>query len=332
MNFLNSKYPFNSPLTFLSLTLLANCIGGFVFANSAQAQSFTLDFGSAATGFNSGNVTLGDSLDANLLDGAGQTIGGTPFSTSDGNIGNIFNPIGINITSSTNTVGLFNSVCTPFAPSGAVNNSAPSGAPICEPGGGNNGDDDLATGNITNSSGGQLFNTTPQGNLLIIEEGAGDGVPDDNGSGTLTLDFTQGSVLENVNLESITFVDDVRATVTVNFDDMTSESTVIDFRIPFDPGNNQTPVTSGVGTLENSAEFVDGENAVGVIGGFDQMKNVDSLAIAFNSSGGIGEIAFSDFQPVPFEFSPGLGLLLSGLGFLGLKISKGKKSANKLEL
>ncbi len=325
MNFLNSKYLFKSPLSILSLSLLANCIGGFVFANSAQAQSFTLDFGDAATGFDgSGNVTLGDSLDANLLDGAGQTIGGTPFSTTTGNVGNIFDPIGITITSG-NTVGLFNSVCTPFSPSGAVNNSAPSGAPICEPGGNNNGDDDLATGNITNSSGGQLFNTTPQGNLLIVEEGAGNGVPDDRGSGTLNLSFAQGSVLENVVLDSITFVDDVRATVTVNFTDMTSESTVIDFR-------NANPITSGVGTLENGAEFVAGDNAVGVIGGFDDMRNVDNLSIAFSSSGGIGEFAFSEFTPVPFEFSPGLGLLLSGVGLFGLKIAKRKKSANKLEL
>ncbi len=35
---------------------------------------------------------------------------------------------------------------------------------------------------------------------------------------------------------------------------------------------------------------------------------------------------------VPFEFSPGLGLLVSGAGLFGLKIAKRKKSANKLEL
>lgn len=319
MSFFNSKYPLNSPLAFLSLTFFLNCIGGFFITNSAQA--FTLDFSNPAVIEADGTRTIntGVSLDPNVLDGAGQNIdlgdgnGLTTFSTTSGaggssNVADLFSPIGIDITfTEADGVGLFNSLC-----------DSP-GQVACETGANNNGDPDLATG--------PAFGTTPQGNLIINEENAGDSAPDDFASGgDLILTFDQGGLLNNVLLESITFVDDVEAEITVNFTDSTSQVIEIDFT------TNTNPVIGG--TLLNPTEFEAGNNALGIVGGFTQ-SNVADIEIDFAASGGIGEFTFAEFTGtdvvVPFEFSPGLGLLLSGVGFLGLKFAKRKKLAPKLE-
>ena len=63
------------------------------------------------------------------------------------------------------------------------------------------------------------------------------------------------------------------------------------------------------------------------------IANVTSSAYPLSNSGvvqgelGLDPVAlnFGLVQEVPFEFSPGVGLLLSGVGFLGLKVAKGKK-------
>ncbi|WP_439655359.1 PFE-CTERM domain-containing protein [Waterburya agarophytonicola] len=53
----------------------------------------------------------------------------------------------------------------------------------------------------------------------------------------------------------------------------------------------------------------------------------------FVGSGGFGAFAFSEFKgtqvQVPFEFSPTLGLLLSGVGFWGINYLKRKRIFDK---
>ena len=311
MNLYSPKNLFNSPLTVLSLTFLVNCIGGLVTADSAQA--FTLDFSNPAV-FDAngiGVIDTGVSLDPDLLDGAGQSIdlndgnGATTFGTTaaggNSNVADLFAPIGIDITfSEADGVGLFNSLC-----------DSP-GQLQCSFGGGL-GDPDLATG--------PAFGTTPRDNLLINEENSGNGVPDDFGSGgDLAIIFDQGGAVNNVLIESITIVDDVEAEITVNFTDSTTQVIDIDFT------SSTNPVTGA--TLLNPNEFNAGNNAVGVVGGFTQ-TNVASIDVDFNTSGGLGEITFAQFTGsnvnVPFEFSPGLGLMLSGFAFVGLKIKNRRK-------
>ena len=315
MNLYSPKSLFKSPLTFLSLAFLVNCIGDLVIADSAQA--FTLDFNNPAvidpnTGY--AIIDTGVDLDPSLLDGAGQSVdlndgnGPTTFSTTAGSratstVSDLFALLGIDITASgagADGVGLFNSECNTR------------GNPNCVIS--RNGDNDLQTGTGRPA-------TPLKGNLLINEENAGDGVPDDfEGDGDLVFTFDQGGAVNNVILESITFVDDVEAEITVTFTDSTNQVIGIDFT------SNTNPVAGG--TLLNPGTFQAGDNAVGVIGGFTQ-NNVADINIDFAGNGGIAKVTFATFTGdsihVPFEFSPGLGLILSGFAFAGLKIKNRRK-------
>ena len=72
-------------------------------------------------------------------------------------------------------------------------------------------------------------------------------------------------------------------------------------------------------------------------------NDVSEFKVAYEVIGGnstrnfyfAGDIVFNEttqivaFQPVPFEFSPGLGLLMSGGGLLGIHCLKKKKPAIK---
>ena len=322
MNIFRNKYRINSPLTFVSLTFLLNCAGGFLTTNSAQA--FTLDFSNPAVIETDGTRTINtnENLNPSLLDGAGQSIDldltdsnpATTFSTTSGNVGELFSPIGIDLSFTGGGgagPGLFDSNC---------GNGI---GPACT-----GGDPDLGTGGN--------FGTTPQGNLIINEENVGDSDPDDEGGGgLLTLDFDQvspsnpGGILNNVLIDSISIVDNTIAAITINFVDGGTEVVDIDFELNANPHIVPNGASNAMLSLTPSNG---GDNAVGVVSGFAQ-DNVDSISINFSTSGGIGDFTFAEFTgtdvAVPFEFSSGLGLLLSGVGFLGLKVARRKKLAKK---
>ena len=267
------------------LPVIALLIGGsFWFNIPTMAAQLTLDFETAPDG---------TSLDANALDSSGgQDIDGTTYSTSLGNVGDIWSSLGITITTSTDTVGLFNSNCNAGVSNDGYINSCTGGDP------------DLATGDGTNTTDNIIFDTDPQGNLLIIEEGTGDGDPDDRGQGgVITFDFD--SSVTSVKLGSITVVDDVSAGGGITVEYVTRGSIKTNFESNLQNNDLRTYT------------FLDEE--------------INSFEVDFNTaSGGIGAIVFADYQQVPFEFSPGWGLLISGGGLLGIRYLKKKRALGKL--
>ncbi|HHP7231474.1 MAG TPA: hypothetical protein ACFCUY_11530 [Xenococcaceae cyanobacterium] len=315
---------------------------------SQSAQAFTIDFKNPAVITSDGTRTINTSveLDAIALDSAGgQSIdldlsdgnGAQTYSTTLNNIGDLWNPIGLDITIQNNkTLGLFNSECVP---AGGSNSAAAPANIACDIAGTGDGDPDLATGNGVNPNGNDPdvnFNTTPQGNLLIAEENVGNGIPDDGIDGDIIVTFDQ-NILSQVRLESVTIVDDAEGDIIVTFTDNSTQT------IEFNSQTAGSPIIGTEGTLLNPNngdqtvdldEYVAGENALAIIGGFTQ-QDVAELEIDFLGSGGFGAFAFSKFAgpqvDVPFEFSPGLGLLLSGGGLLGIRYFKQRKQNKQLE-
>ena len=60
------------------------------------------------------------------------------------------------------------------------------------------------------------------------------------------------------------------------------------------------------------------------------------MTINFDGSGGFGAFTFNEFSGdglnVPFEFSPTIGLLLSGSGLLGMRFLKQRRQSKKLKM
>ena len=288
-------------------------------AIASPSLAFSIDFQKAP------DITLGGTavadvydLDAYDIDSAGgQTINysngtSSTFSTTTNNVGSIWNPLGVNITHSGN-LGLFQSNCKPNGGNGSATSGGTNYTDLCNINN-NDGDPDLATGygNYGTSPNDESYATNPRGNLLILEESTGDSIPDDKGgNGNLIEVAFDNGVLDDVELESVTIVDDASGHITVTFRDASTETILFD-----------NSVTSGsiYDNITNTTEYVAGENAVAVYGGFTQGKDVEKFRISFDGSGGFGAFAFSEFSgetvEVPFEFSPSLGLIFS-LGMFG---------------
>jgi hypothetical protein len=280
--------------------------GAFLAAPAAQAATFDLDFNT--TGFNGS----GSALDPHDLDGSGQEIDGTSYSTSIGNIGSIWSNLGLNIfgygnnyignediSALDNTLGLFNSNCT-FGHSGrgVLDKSR------CEQRlrNANNqwttyGDNDLATG-ITTAHDGTSVNvlgvvpngvTSPPnlGNLLIFEENKGNFAPDDTASGgTFVFKFDDD---KNYLVESISVVDDAKVKIKYYYKD-------------------GTPATT------EEAGNVPGENDITFFSGAQQ-RAISKIAVQFENSGGIGGIRLKEIEeiiPTIPEPTAGLGLVAFG--------------------
>ena len=263
-------------------------------AGPAQAAGLTLDFQTAPDG------TV---LDPIALDGSGQAIGGQTFSTSLGNVGQLFNTNGISITATPNassaTLGLFNSNCVP---TGGFNSA---GTTPCGTSN-RNGDNDLATGIGFNPNGerdgtdgivdGINFNTAPQGNLLIFEENAGNGTPDDSGrGGTFSFSFDR-SFVQRAFLQEVVLVDDVSGNVELFFTDNTSQ------RVEFE------------GLLENEV--------ITIGAGIFQQQDLVSFDVNFDGSGGLSALVFSEFADLNTG-SNNTGAVPEGETVLGLVAAAG---------
>lgn len=236
---------------FLPTLATSLCLVLGAIAAPAQASGFTLDFETDANG---------NALDALKLD---DKTGQNGFSTKAGNIGDIWNSIGIDITveGSGAPLGLFDSECLANGGTSANGFTRPCNL------NGRKGDPDLATGE--GSYGKVSYNTTPQGNLLILEENAGDGTPDDTGrGGTIKFNFDLDNILSSVKLDKIGTVDDAKGSILVNFLDGTSYSEKIQL------------------TEENELAFFT----------VDQTKAIKDFSVTFDGSGGITGIVFAEFQ------------------------------------
>jgi len=150
------------------------------------------------------------------------------------------------------------------------------------------GDPDLATGK--GNYGSVSYDTPSQGVLLIIEENAGNGIPDDLGNGgKIRINFDR-SILSSVKIGEITLVDDVRGSILVTYNDGTSN---------FNPTFNLTE-----------------ENELSTYNPTD--GQVDYLEVDFSGrSGAIGSVFFTEFNTVAVEVSEPSKILLS-LFSLGL--------------
>lgn len=331
MNNLYFKYLKNFAL--VSVIPTASGVVTFSLTTIRPVQAFSIDFRNPGVIQSDGTRTINSSVELNAidLDGSGQNIDldlsdSTPaatYSTAANNIIDLWTPLGIDITIN-GTLGLFNSECIP----GGGSNSAAAPANIPCNIGGSNGDPDLATGNGSYTNGMNVinFNTTPQGNLLIREENPGNSIPDDASNGDILINFNQ-SILSQVRLESVTIVDDAEGNIIVTFTDNSQET--ISFNSSL---TNPITGTNGNALLLNPSEFSAGENALARIGGFTQ-NDVASLKIDFVGSGGFGAFDFIEFSgsdvKVPLEFSPSLGLLLSGASLFGVNYFRNKRALSR---
>ena len=227
-----------------------------------SAQGFLLDFNNDPQGNPIDAIAIDSESDANRID-----------------VGSLFNSLGIDIsTSGTNApLGVFNSNCLPFNNDGTPGTSNNGFTQPCNINGGT-GDPDLATGqgsynNIT-------FDTEPQGNLLILEENPGNGIPDDIGSGgSIIFDFDR-SILSRVIVGDITFVDDAAGNVEINFLDGGT-----DVIVPFD--------------LEEENQLFSISEIFNVNNLFN--REVNNITINFDGSGGLASLFFTEFEFAPIE-------------------------------
>lgn len=257
-------------------------------APAAQAATFDLDFNWSGLVVDGDTSTAGKALDANKIDGAGnkgyQWANGEKRSTTSGNIGDIWEDYGVTITglnksetqANSSPLGLFNSNCTPsggtsangFKASCAKSNSW--------------GDNDLATGqgSYKNIS----YDTQAQGNLLIFEENAGDGVADDTGKGGTFLFDIAGD--KNWTVEEIGILDDAKGQITYTYRDGSQSSEDIDIH------------------GENELQFFTAA----------QEKAIAKIAVRFDGSGGITGVRFKDIEEATHVPEPVavLGLMVFG--------------------
>lgn len=269
--------------------------GAVLIAPTAQAATFTLDFGS--TGFDG----AGEALNPHDLDDSdGQLLMDGTYGTSTGaSIGTIWSDLGITITGydndyidnpaassmNANPLGLFKSDCI----IGTANNAANTTKCQKKIGGKTFGDNDLATG-VT----GDVFgipwtsSTTPNlGNLLIFEENPGNSAPDDTASGgTFVFDFDP---TKNWAVESISVVDDADVTIKYFYKDGTPATTE---EMGTVPGDNDITFFTGA-----------------------QSRAISKIAVQFENSGGIGGIRLKEIEeviPTIPEPTAGLGLIAFG--------------------
>ena len=285
----------------------------------------TLDFSEAKVENQSGTtpltIPINDSTDASsasTLDDEGININGTTYSTTNSNIGDLFKGFGVTISVTPNTsgepLGLFNSNCKP---QGETNNLG-NGDRAAESCGSSSsiGDPDLATGSFSYDS--ITHDTEPQGNLLIIEETGngnqgevGDGRPDDSGAGgTITFTFDDNIIAK---FQDLVFVDDVSGSVDLNFRDGSAFQT-----------NNFEVVDSG--DSNNTAEN-EVRNLTDLVSPVNQEKDLESIDINFDGSGGVSAVVFSEYRQVPFEAETSFGVLIAA-GYGLYRYYKHKKVAS----
>jgi len=269
---------------------------------------FTLDFDTAPDGtdlVNSSSSTNGDGLGAQELDGSsGRSIDidgdGTneTVSTSDGNVGDIWQDFGVTITTNGSAIGLFNIICD----NGTLNASLNS--PTCDDpqsSGFDQSDPDLA---VTSSE-------ADFSNIIITEENIGNSFPDDKGNGsTITFSF-DSSVVQTVILEDIIFADDASGTITLNNGNTEVQSLGFDFLNPTKLENQLNNLTDGL-TDENSTIS---DNP---ITGFE---------VKLNQSGGVNAVVFQEYRQVPFEAETSFGVLIAA-GYGLYRYYKHKKVAS----
>lgn len=182
------------------LIILISLILTMTFALKAKAETFNFNFESDPDG----NYLDPFTLDKNT-DKTGKIVG------------EIWRSQGV-IISTKNTdrpVGLFQSNCVPENGKSLTATEVP-----CKQGEfGSNG---LATGQgeyLLDKMGDWNFQTEPQGNILIIEENPGNGIPQDSpGGGTIRFDFDR-TVLSSVVANRIGIVDNAKGTIKVKFMD-----------------------------------------------------------------------------------------------------------------
>lgn len=263
--------------------------GAFLAAPAAQAATYyDLDFNrTLLTKEVDGIITeRGDALNAYLLDGAGQY----GYSTTSGNIGNIWAGEGVYITTDytnggNDPLGLFNSNCnTSYGNITSANSTACASNR-------NNGDRDLATGQ--GSYGNVSYNTESQGNLLIFEEHAGRKGPDDNAKGgTITFDVTG----KGWTLDEIGFVDDIKnGLITYTFFDDSTETDTIK---------------------------IDEENGLKFFAPA-QVKEIKTVAVKYHGSGAISGLRFKELEPViPTIPEPTAALGLIAFGTVATRLKR----------
>ena len=274
-----SKYA----LTLGVMTLL----GGSAALNApaAQAASFDLDFNWSGLVVDGDTSSAGKALDANKIDGRGMRVNGERRKTTKGNIGTIWEDYGVTITglnksgteANSASLGLFNSNCTPKG------GSSTSGFTVSCAESNSLGDNDLATGvgSYKNIS----YNTEAQGNLLIFEENAGNGVADDTaGGGTFVFDIADD---KHWTVEQIGVLDDAKGEITYTYRDGSQSAEDIEIH------------------GENELQFFTAA----------QQKEIASIAVKFNGSGGITGLRFKELEekvPTVPEPSGVAGLMIFG--------------------
>jgi hypothetical protein len=313
--------------------------GTILMAPAAQAATyFNLDFEKAP-----------DNTDLNsfLLDSSsGQTIDGVTYGTKSSftSVGQIWSDLGIEIfgydndyvddvlnNRSTNTgnrtLGLFQSNCLPS------NNGEYDGAdgvsaqgfttPCANVNSGGAGDNDLATGTYYDEDGKLLYDTTPQGNLLIFEENPGRnnnnvagfeglGRPDDTANGgTFLFDLT--NFTGDWTVDGISIVDDADGQITYFYEDGSNSQVAIDI------ASNPTA----------NPNLTDGENEVRTFFGADAQKKISKIAVQFDNSGGIGGIRLKEIQEhVPSIPEPTAALGLLAFGAVATQLKRNQRSVS----
>ena len=262
---------------------------------AAHAATFDLDFDWSGLVVDGDTTNAGKTLKAHRLDGAGkgyQWANGEKRSTTNGNIGSIWEDFGITITGLNNSqaalnsapLGLFNSNC---APNGGTSESGFSFACAKSR---SHGDNDLATGKGSYDN--VSYDTQAQGNLLIFEENAGDGVADDTSrGGTFLFDIAND---KNWTVEHIGVVDDAKGKITYTYRD---------------------------GSQSTESINIDGENELHYFTAA-QEKAIANIAVQFNSSGGISGLRFREVESRAYVPEPAAVLGLVAFGSVGTRLKR----------
>lgn len=261
-------------------------------APAAHAASFDLDFDWSSLVVDGDTSNAGKSLNASRIDGDGMWANGEKRSTTIDNIGTIWEKHGITITglnksgtrANSASLGLFNSSCAPKGGTSA------SGFTVSCAESDSLGDNDLATG--IGSYKDISYNTEAQGNLLIFEENAGNGIADDTaGGGTFVFDVADG---KNWTVEQIGIVDDAKGKITYTYRDGSKSSEKIRIH------------------EENELQFFTAA----------QQKEIARIAVKFNGSGGISGLRFREIEakvPTVPEPVSVMGLMIFGAAAIRLK-------------
>lgn len=209
---------------------------------------------------------------------------------------------------------------------------------------GGDGDNDNLTGNdpdvdaakeSSTSSGNTAPTALAMGNVLVNEENAGDGIPDDAGNGgAIRFEIDDENAYRGISVQAqlanFAFVDDTKGEIKLVFEmgDPTSDADNFTLTSQNLTSTNGVglPALGYAGTQNNQVFFIDIEAAL-LAYDADNSTNLsnaylDYWEIDYNSSGGLGEVEFKFINtappPTPLpEASTVIGAL-SLVGLLGL--------------